>query len=154
MKTLEFTSVLEKEYVTIRHSQDDKLMWNEWRGFIPSDILRGAMIFSCEFILEMEVELILADFTTFSAPTLEDQVWIATHTAELLQHSKLRRVANILAKDIFQQIAIETIYEIASETPMPCETQEFISKEEALVWLLMAKTDPNEQTTGETRWIS
>ncbi|WP_460921232.1 hypothetical protein [Pontibacter brevis] len=66
---------------------------------------------------------------------MEDQVWIAVYSAELLQHSKLRKVANLMAQDIFQQLAIERIYEKASELPMPCETREFVSREEALEWL-------------------
>lgn len=135
MKTMELVKVWEKEYVTIRHNPEEKMIWNEWRGVIPSEPLREAMIHSCEFIVDNDVELILADFTRMCAPSMEDQVWIANHTAEILQHSKLRRVANLMAQDLFQQIAIETIYEIASRTPMPCESRDFFSQEEALEWL-------------------
>ncbi len=135
MRTLELIIALENDYVTIRHSPEEKLICNEWKGVIPSPELRKAMMFACEFILDNDVELILADYTAMCAPTFDDQVWIANHSAELLQHSKLRRVANLMAQDIFQQLAIESIYEIASETPMPCETRDFVSKDEALEWL-------------------
>jgi hypothetical protein len=71
-----------------------------------------------------------------AAPTMEDQVWVANHSADLLQYSKLRRVANLMAQDLFQQIAIETIYDIASEAPLPCTSRDFVVKEDALEWLL------------------
>lgn len=130
-------TVWEKEYVTIRHSSDQKLIWNEWRGFIPSEPLRESMLKACEFIMDNEVELILADYSRLCSPSMEDQVWIANHTAEILRHSKLKRVANLMAQDLFQQIAIESIYEIASKaTPLPCESRDFMNKEEALDWLL------------------
>ncbi|WP_281163486.1 hypothetical protein [Pontibacter roseus] len=40
-----------------------------------------------------------------------------------------------MAQDLFQQIAIQTIYEIASKLSMPCESRDFVSREEALEWL-------------------
>lgn len=128
--------VLDKEYVTIRYNPSEKLLWNEWRGNIPSKQLREAINFACEFIVANNVALILADYTRMHAPSREDQVWIARNSAAILQHSKLRKVANIMGNDIFQQISIETIYEIASKTPMPCDSQNFVSKEDALDWLL------------------
>ncbi|GAA4441560.1 hypothetical protein GCM10023188_40220 [Pontibacter saemangeumensis] len=135
LSALEFTVALQKEYVTIRHNPPEKFIWNEWRHTIPSPQLREAMLFACEYILAHDVELILADFSKMHAPSLEDQVWIANRSAQLLQHSKLRRVANILSLDVFEQIAIENIYALASNLPMPCETREFVSKEEAMEWL-------------------
>ncbi len=128
--------VRNKEFVTMKYSASDKFLWNEWRGNPSSTDLREAIIFSCEFILENEVELILADFIKFCPPTLEDQVWIATHSAKLLQHSKLKRVANLLSQDVFQQIAIETIYDKAAEIPQPCECKNFMFTADAMEWLL------------------
>ncbi|PRY09990.1 hypothetical protein CLV24_11658 [Pontibacter ummariensis] len=136
LNSLEFIKVFETDYLTLRYSAKEKLIWNEWRGDIPSPQLREAMLYASNFILEQNIELILADFTCMCAPTMQDQVWIAKHTAELLQHSRLRRVANLLAQDIFRQRAIENIYEKASQTPMPCETRDFVSEEDALIWLL------------------
>ncbi|WP_299757682.1 hypothetical protein [uncultured Pontibacter sp.] len=132
---LELKAVLDKDFVTIRYSAEQKLIRNEWRGVIPSVELRAAMIYSCEFILANKVELILADFTLMCAPTLEDQVWIANHTAALLQHSNLKRVANLMAQDLFQQIAVQAIYDMASEIPLPCESRDFVTEEDALEWL-------------------
>ena len=126
---------LQREYVTIRHNEPEKFIWNEWRNTIPSPQLRESILFSCEYILAHDVELILADFSQMHAPSLQDQVWIANRSAQLLQYSKLRRVANILSRDVFQQIAIEHIYALASNVPMPCETRDFVSKEEAMEWL-------------------
>lgn len=137
MDTLELVIAWEKEYVTTRYCSGEHFIWNEWRGAISSANLREAMIFSCEFILKNNVELILADYTLMIAPSLDDQVWIANHTADLLQHSKLRKVANIMAQDMFQQLAIQTIYGIASEVPLPCESRDFVMKREALKWLFM-----------------
>ncbi|MBC5773709.1 hypothetical protein H8S95_06515 [Pontibacter sp. KCTC 32443] len=134
-KSIALEKVWEKEYVTIRHNPEENFIWNEWRGVIPSKELREAMIYACNFILDNQVELILADYTRMAAPTMDDQVWIANHTAELLQHSKLRRVANLMAPDIVQQVAIKSIYDIASEFSLPCESKDFDDKLEALEWL-------------------
>lgn len=138
MEALTYTKALEKEFVTISYSQERHFIWNEWRGEIPSHELREAILFSCHFILDNGVEFILADYTLMIAPSLDDQIWIANHSAELLRHSKLKRVANVLASDIFQQVAIETIYDIASEVPLPCESRHFVSQEDALQWLFEA----------------
>ncbi|NDK55815.1 hypothetical protein [Pontibacter fetidus] len=134
-KKLNFRTVLRRDHVTIRHCPEEKLIWNEWRGMIPSDKLRDAIIFSCQFIIKNDIELILADYTLMAAPTVEDQVWVANHSAELLQHSKLRRVANLMAQDLFQQIAIESIYDMASEVTLPCTSRDFVVKDDALEWL-------------------
>ncbi|CAM3734327.1 hypothetical protein POKO110462_17730 [Pontibacter korlensis] len=120
-------------------AKQQKLLWNEWRGSILSEQLRENIFFACEFILANDVECMLADYVKMHAPSLSDQVWIATHSAELLQHRKLVRVANLLAQDVFQQKAIETIHEKASTVPLPCETREFLSMQEAMEWLLKEK---------------
>lgn len=138
-KTYEWNTVMEREFLTMKFCPKQQLLWNEWRGSTPSLQLREAMIYACNFILENGVELILADYTKMCAPNLEDQVWIANHTARLLQHSKLKRVANILAKDLFQQLAIESIYEKASAVDLPCESRDFIAKEDAMEWLYEEK---------------
>ena len=135
MHTLILNRVLANNYVTIRHSPADKLIWNEWRGTIPSSDLKEAMLIACNLIVVNNIELILADYTQFSPPTREDQVWIAKTASNILQHSNLRRVANINGHDIFQQLAIDTIHQIAAQTPMPCETRDFLSKAEAKEWL-------------------
>ncbi|SIQ85518.1 hypothetical protein [Pontibacter lucknowensis] len=135
MNLLNFEKALEQDFVTIRHSPENKMLWNQWRGSIPSDPLREAMIFACEFIVANEIELILADYTKMQPPSLQDQNWIAIHSAEILQHSKLKRVANVMGTDIFQQLSIETIYQIASQTPLPCESRDFMFKDDALEWL-------------------
>ncbi|WP_242919966.1 hypothetical protein [Pontibacter liquoris] len=131
-----FTVALQQEYVTIRHCAEENFIWNEWRGAIPSQQLREAMFFSCEFIIAHNIEFILADFSKMNAPAFEDQVWIANRSAAILQHSKLKRVANVLAMDIFEQLAIESIYEMASEIPLPCQYRDFISEQDALEWLV------------------
>lgn len=139
MNLQNFEKVHEREFVTIRHNFEKKMLWNEWRSNIPSGPLREAMHFACQYIIDNEIELILADYTRMLPPSLQDQTWIATHAAQILQHSKLKRVANIMGTDIFQQISIETIYELASKYPLPCESRDFIFKEDALEWLFSAE---------------
>ncbi|WP_162054213.1 hypothetical protein [Pontibacter pamirensis] len=139
--TLDYMVAVDEEYLTIHYNRDEKLMWNQWQGAIPSPQLREAMISACQFILANDVELILADFTRMCAPTVEDQVWIGKNSAELLQHSKLRKVANLMARDIFQQMAIDNIYDKASELPMPCESRTFVSKFDAMEWLMADGSD-------------
>jgi hypothetical protein len=135
-KKLNYRTILRRDHVTIRYCSEEKLIWNEWRGVIPSHKLRDLIIYACQYIIDNKIELILADYTRMAAPTMEDQVWVANHSAELLQHSKLKRVANLMAQDLFQQIAIETIYDIASEVPLPCTSRDFVVKDDALEWLL------------------
>ncbi|MBB6612683.1 hypothetical protein H7F15_16695 [Pontibacter sp. Tf4] len=135
MRTKTFEKVLDSEYVTIRHCPDERLLWNEWKGAIPSGKLRAAVRFASEYVAANNIELILADFSRMHAPSREDQVWIARTGARILQHSKLRKVANLTSSDIFGQIALETIYDIAAETPLPCEVRNFISEQSAAEWL-------------------
>lgn len=132
---LELTIAIDKAYLTVHYNPEEKLIWNQWRGAIPSPQLREAMTSASRFILTNDVELVLADFTRMSAPTVEDQRWIASQTAQLLQHSKLRKVANLMAQDIFQQMAIEKICEKASELPVPYEIRPFVLEVDAIEWL-------------------
>lgn len=134
-KALELDLLINQEYLTVRVCEEEKFQWNTWKGSLPSQQLRSAMLQACHIILEYNIEYILADFTRMAAPTLEDQLWIANHTGAILSNSKLKRVANLMAQDIFQQVAIETIYDKASLIPQPCESQDFISMEDALNWL-------------------
>ncbi|MCX2741520.1 hypothetical protein [Pontibacter anaerobius] len=136
LSTLEFTTILDTKYLTIRHCPEEKLLWNEWRGVIPSQQLRQAIIYDCNFILENDVELLLADYLNLSAPVVEDQVWVARHSAPLLRKSRLRKVANLLAQNIFQQLAVENFYEKEAVLPRNCVRREFVSNNDALVWLL------------------
>ncbi|MEJ8803827.1 hypothetical protein [Pontibacter sp. H249] len=48
-------------------------------------------------------------------------------------------MANIIGYDLYEQIAIDSIYEMTAVQSMPYSTKEFIAKEEALNWLLVAK---------------
>ena len=135
MHILSLEKVLATNYVTIRHSPEHKLIWNEWKGTIPSAQLKEAMLFVSNFIVANNIALILADYTHLSPPTREDQVWIARTTSTILQHSNLRRVASINGHDIFQQLALDTIHEIAAQAPVPCMSCDFLSKAEAKEWL-------------------
>lgn len=139
MKPLELTEAFTNEYVTIWYSADENFILNEWRGVIPSATLRDAVLLACEFVLDNDIELILSDYSRMSIPMLDDQVWISNHFAELLHHSKLRKVANLMAQDLFQQVAIPTIFYPASEAHLHCESRDFETKEEALEWLFLEK---------------
>ncbi|PVY37312.1 hypothetical protein [Pontibacter virosus] len=126
---------LELDFVTIRYSPDQKMFWGNWRGNIPSKPLREAMHFASQFIMDNEVELVMVDYTFMLPPSLQDQNWIATHSAAILQHSKLKRVANVMGSDIFQQISIETINEIAYKFPLPFKSRDFMFRDDAQEWL-------------------
>ncbi|WP_299990927.1 hypothetical protein [uncultured Pontibacter sp.] len=136
-----FEKALELDFVTIRHFPDQKLFWSDWRGIIPREPLREAMHFASQFIIENEIELVLVDYTHMLPPSLQDQNWIATHSAAILQYSKLKRVANVMGYDIFQQISIETINEIAYRYPLPFESRDFMFKDDAFEWLFSTEED-------------
>ena len=135
MDLLEWTVVWEKEYVTIRYNPQQKLVWSEWRGVIPGMELREAMVYNFEFIIANDVEYLIEDYSCMSAPSMDDQVWISNHTAVLLHHSKLRRVANLMAQDLFQQIGMEYHHETTAKITVLCESRDFVTKDEALEWL-------------------
>ncbi|GAB3529958.1 hypothetical protein GCM10027443_09900 [Pontibacter brevis] len=65
---MELVTAFDREYVTIRHSPEEKFIWNEWRSAIPRPQLREAIMFACNFILDNHVELILADYARMCAP--------------------------------------------------------------------------------------
>ncbi|GAB3200081.1 hypothetical protein ABID22_003065 [Pontibacter aydingkolensis] len=150
MRKLELKVAWKKDFATMRYSPGKKLIWTEWRGAISSEQLREAIIYECEFILANRVELMLSDYTMMIPPALEDQVWVANHTTELLQHSSLRLVANLMAQDIFQQITIHTIYAFTSDVLLPCESRDFVTKEEALEWLFLGDNSSNKQADNSS----
>lgn len=135
LKTKDFITVLREEHLTMRYYPQDSLLCNEWRGVIPSGDLRNYILLACHFVVDNHVEFILADYSRMSAPSFDDQVWVANHSADLLRHSRLRLVANVLANDLLQQLAIGTIYDLASASTR-FESRDFVHKDDALKWLL------------------
>ncbi|MDX5443061.1 MAG: hypothetical protein LPJ89_04675 [Hymenobacteraceae bacterium] len=136
MKTLELVTTWDKEHVKLCFDSDKKIVVAEWKGAIPSKQLRDATVQTCDFVLEHDVELLLNDYTLLLIPNLEDQVWVANHAAELLQHSKIRKIANLMAQDLFQQIPLEGVNDSFSNVPLHSESRDFLSADEALQWLL------------------
>lgn len=136
MKILDLVTTWSEDHVKLFYDPVRSLAIAEWRGAIPSAQLREATLYTCDFVLSKGIELLLYDYTLLFAPNLDDQVWIANHSAELLQHSRVKKIANLMAQDLFQQIPLEGVNDTFSDISLHCESRDFLSKEEALEWLL------------------
>lgn len=134
---LEMAVMHQSDFMTVSYCETNKLMCGKWVGNISSDILRKEMLFTCEFILENKVELILTDYSYLHPPTVSDQAWIAETTTKKLVNSTIRRIASIQSVDLIQQQVMDSIVEKSRQIEEhPWEYKTFISPKTAVYWLL------------------
>ncbi|PTX14943.1 hypothetical protein C8N40_10941 [Pontibacter mucosus] len=134
----QYQTALQEQHFSLRYYVDDKLVCTEWRGVVPCDTLRQYSLYVCQFILDNNAELVLADYSRMIVPCLEDQVWIANRTEKILRQSRLTRIASVLAPELFQPLGGRSTPEFAAQLHLPCELRDFAHKNDALNWLLAA----------------
>ncbi|OKL39597.1 hypothetical protein [Pontibacter flavimaris] len=129
-------TALHEQHLTMRYYDADKLLFNEWRGVVPSEVLKLYTLTVCHFVVDYEVAYVLADYSRMTAPSLVDQLWVINHSENLLRHSVLLRVATVLSPELFQPLEEPATNPPAIGLKLPCDMRDFPLKEEALHWLL------------------
>lgn len=134
----QYHTALQEQHFSLRYYADDKLVCSEWRGVVPCDTLRQYSLYVCQFILDNNVELVLADYSRMIVPCLEDQVWVANRTEKLLRQSNVSRIASVLAPELFQPLGGRSSTDITIQLRLPFDLRDFTQKNDALNWLLAA----------------
>ncbi|WP_276499696.1 hypothetical protein [Pontibacter litorisediminis] len=132
-----YLTALQEQHLTLRYYPTEKLLCSEWRGVVPSEVLRQGTIYVCQYVLDYNIERILADYSRLVAPSLEDQLWIANRSEHLLRQSKVSRVASVLAPEFFQPPGGRSSSCTVSAVGLSFELHDFGLKADALHWLML-----------------
>ena len=138
LSTRQYHTALQEQHFSLRYYADDKLVCSEWRGVVPCDTLRQYSLYVCQFIIDNNIGLVLADYSRMIVPTLEDQVWVANRTEKMLRQSSVSRIASVLAPELFQPLGGRSSTDVSTQLRLPCELRDFVHKNDALSWLLAA----------------
>lgn len=134
----------EKSYLTLYFDEQKKLAIAEWRGKLNSTEYREAFMKCLEMMYEKGIENWLGDNRKMKAISEQDQEWTFQVAAPLLLKSGLRKMATLVSEDIFNQMAVTTMFDRAAPM-MTFENQYFKDFEQALEWLKRAAILENQQ---------
>lgn len=111
-----------------------KLGIAEWRGALNSTEFREAFWKCIELTNEKKLENWLGDNRKMKAISEQDQEWTFQVATPLLLRSTLRKMATVVSEDIFNQMAVTTMFDRAAPV-LTFENQYFKEFEKALEWL-------------------
>ncbi|QCR21335.1 hypothetical protein [Pontibacter sp. SGAir0037] len=109
----------------------------EWLRLPNSEEYRTGMSLICEEILTNTVWYVLVDVRKLGMPNVADQVWSTGLVKNALYRSEVKRIATIMAGDIFQQNMIQKMsVQTRREYNLPYDSEFFLTESEAMEWLL------------------
>lgn len=124
----------ETDAMRVSYDKEQQLAVGEWKGFVRSKEFRKTALDSLDFVQENNITRWLADRRNMKAIRQKDQEWTIEEFIPRLLQSPLRRLANVVSKDIFNKMAIENILQ-RSNNLGDIALKEFESVEEAMEWL-------------------
>lgn len=127
----------ENDVIRVSYDPDFSLGVGEWKGFASSDEIRQIALRSLEFVNEKGITRWLADRRNMKAIRQQDQQWTAEVFIPKLLESSLRRMATIVSKDIFNQMAIEQIIRRSGGLGS-IALRDFENYKDAMEWLQQA----------------
>jgi hypothetical protein len=126
------------EYLTLYYNRKSQTARAVWNGFLSGDVLRNA-VQPCIQLLETEQPINwLADNRKMKAIRKNDQEWIQTYMIPKIVASPLRKMATLISEDIFNQMAVESLY-VKANNIIHFDHQYFNKEEAALAWLKETK---------------
>jgi hypothetical protein len=127
--------VFDRNYLTIYHDSDHKLVYLKWKAFANSEQYREAMLFTLETIREHHIELMLGDLKQMESISPADETWTSQVYTPQLVSTHLRKVGLVSSLDYFNNMAIKRVAN-ATVNIGNYETRFFVDASEAREWLL------------------
>jgi hypothetical protein len=135
---------LEKPYLTLYLDEQKKLAIAEWKGVLSSAEYREAFMKCLELMYEKKLENWVGDNRKMKAISEQDQEWTFQVAAPLLLRSTLRKMATLVSEDIYNQMAVTTMFDRAAPM-MSFENQYFKDFDQAMDWLNKSEVLENQQ---------
>jgi hypothetical protein len=123
-----------KPHLTIYHDEDRSLGKSEWNGFVSGEAFRESAMACVGLIKEKQVRYWVADDRNMKAIRLKDQEWSNEVLMPALANSGLRKMALIVSRDRFNQLAVDSIIEKAGDS-LTFEIKYFNEPKTAENWL-------------------
>ena len=105
----------QENYLTIFLNEDNSLAKAVWQGFLSSQELRHGVQVCLKLIESHNLRNWLADNRKMKAIRKQDQEWFIQVIAPKMGRSALRRMATLVSEDIFNQMAVESLYQKAGD---------------------------------------
>lgn len=121
--------------LTLSYDRELKMGFAVWVGFLSSRDFREATTNCIELIQQENLTRWLADNREMKAIRQADQQWFVETILPVLRQSSLKRMATLVSDDIFNQMAIDHIYEEAGNIDH-IEMRDFNDDVKAMTWLL------------------
>jgi hypothetical protein len=122
------------DFLILFYNRNTKTARAIWDGFLSGETLRHATT-QCLRLLEEEQPLNwLADNRKMKAIRQKDQEWIESVMIPKIVASPLRKMATLVSEDIFNKMAVESLYKRSSEL-IKFDHQYFKNEKAATQWL-------------------
>ncbi|WP_161889527.1 serpin family protein [Pontibacter russatus] len=118
----------------ISYDEELQLAVGEWKGFVSSNDMKEVALRSLKLVNEHGITRWLADRRKMKAIRQQDQQWTVDVFIPKLLESPLCRMATIVSKDIFNQMAIEQML-TRSGGLGGIALRDFDREEDAMEWL-------------------
>jgi hypothetical protein len=116
--------------IEIRHASSTGILYCTWIGFQEAGPLKDACNMIYELLKKTKCSKIFNDNTHVIGSWNHSTEWIKTYLFPLLVEAGLKKLAWIFSDDISSQISAYRV------TPSISVVKTFLSKEEALAWLI------------------
>lgn len=124
----------ENQHLTLYYDKAKSTVRAVWEGFLSGEELKAPVRHCLKLIDDERPRNWLADNRKLKAIRRQDQEWLEKNMIPHLATSSLRKLATLIAEDIFGQMAIDSIYS-KSTNLINFEHQYFKSEEAAKAWL-------------------
>jgi hypothetical protein len=123
--------------ITITYEEDLRLVRTKWQGFANSEEYRQVLNTYLQLVNEKEVTRWIGDNTDAKAIRPADQEWTVKEWApKFSDQGKVKRMAVIVSKDIFNKMAIDNILMKGGDI-VGFDTHYFDNEAAALAWVML-----------------
>jgi hypothetical protein len=121
-------------YLTLYYHAAESLGHPVWTGFASGEEHRNSVLECVKLIQEKKPQRWLTDNRKMKAVRKADQDWFTTEIIPIMAASSLRKFAVIISEDIFNQMAVNNIYQQTTRINN-FEMKFFDNEVTALTWL-------------------
>jgi hypothetical protein len=139
------TVYFENDHLTLSYDPASKLGRAVWNGFLSGETFRSNIGVSLQLIEGKNPVFWLADNRKMKAIRQQDQAWLEREVLPRLGSSSIRKMATLVSEDIFNQMAVETLFMRANHI-FRFDHQFFYQEEEARAWLAALGQQENATT--------
>src|SRR5687768_15080604 len=128
------TLIFDEDHLKLYHNAEHHRVKAVWNGFISGNVFRHAVTFCTDVMVERNILYWLADNRKLKSMRQTDQDWLLKEIAPRMAASNLRKMATLVSDDIFNQLAIDTLF-VKGNDMIRFDNHYFKTEEEALAWL-------------------